>query len=114
MGASGSNAILPAARRFIPPSFILWTVTRASRSRYRLSRTKLEREVETIHEAVQVAEGIWVSPAWLRPPVSLGQKWIKIEPKMAFGTGHTKQQGLPAGHWPARSAVQGPRLRFLT
>jgi ribosomal protein L11 methyltransferase len=37
---------------------------------------------------VQVAESIWVSPAWLRPPVSPGQSWIKIEPKMAFGTGH--------------------------
>lgn len=37
---------------------------------------------------VQVAPGIWVSPAWLRPPMSPGHKWIKIEPKMAFGTGH--------------------------
>ena len=37
---------------------------------------------------VQVAPGIWVSPAWLRPPLSPGHKWIKIEPKMAFGTGH--------------------------
>jgi ribosomal protein L11 methyltransferase len=37
---------------------------------------------------VQVVPGIWVSPAWLKPPLSPGDKWIKIEPKMAFGTGH--------------------------
>lgn len=37
---------------------------------------------------VSVAGGIWVSPAWLRPPLKQGDRWIKIEPKMAFGTGH--------------------------
>jgi ribosomal protein L11 methyltransferase len=37
---------------------------------------------------VSVANGIWVSPAWLRPPLRQGDHWIKIEPKMAFGTGH--------------------------
>jgi len=37
---------------------------------------------------VAVTAGIWVSPAWLRPPLAPGNQWIKIEPKMAFGTGH--------------------------
>jgi ribosomal protein L11 methyltransferase len=37
---------------------------------------------------VSVAPGIWVSPAWLRPPLAPKERWIKIEPKMAFGTGH--------------------------
>lgn len=37
---------------------------------------------------VSVAHGIWVSPAWLSPPLKKGDRWIKIEPKMAFGTGH--------------------------
>jgi ribosomal protein L11 methyltransferase len=47
---------------------------------------------------VTVAEGVWVSPAWLRPPLSAGDRWIKIEPKMAFGTGH---------HETTRLACQG-------
>lgn len=37
---------------------------------------------------VQVAPGIWVSPAWLKPDLKPKDKWIQIEPKMAFGTGH--------------------------
>ena len=37
---------------------------------------------------VEVVSGVWVSPAWLKPPLSHGDRWIKIEPKMAFGTGH--------------------------
>jgi ribosomal protein L11 methyltransferase len=47
---------------------------------------------------VTVAEGVWVSPAWLRPPLKTGDRWIKIEPKMAFGTGH---------HETTRLACQG-------
>jgi len=39
-------------------------------------------------EPVQVAPGVWVSPKWLPPPLSENDHWIKIEPKMAFGTGH--------------------------
>ena len=34
-----------------------------------------------------LANGFWVSPLWLTPPAS-AKYWIKIEPKMAFGTGH--------------------------
>jgi ribosomal protein L11 methyltransferase len=39
-------------------------------------------------EPVLLAENIWVSPDWLKPPLKPGDKWIQIEPKMAFGTGH--------------------------
>ena len=35
-----------------------------------------------------LAPGWWVSPLWLEPPLSEGDRWIRIEPKMAFGTGH--------------------------
>lgn len=35
-----------------------------------------------------IAPGWWVSPLWLEPPRNAGDHWIKIEPKMAFGTGH--------------------------
>jgi len=45
---------------------------------------------------VTVANGIWVSPAWLRPPLKNGDRWIKIEPKMAFGTGHHETTRLAA------------------
>ena len=34
-----------------------------------------------------IARGWYVSPVWLSPPKS-ARHWIKIEPKMAFGTGH--------------------------
>lgn len=34
-----------------------------------------------------IARGWYVSPVWLPPPKSASH-WIKIEPKMAFGTGH--------------------------
>jgi|WetSurMetagenome_2_1015567.scaffolds.fasta_scaffold00150_5 ribosomal protein L11 methyltransferase len=37
---------------------------------------------------VAVVPGVWVSPAWLKPPLAEGDNWIRIEPKMAFGTGH--------------------------
>lgn len=39
-------------------------------------------------EPVQISEHIWVSPTWLNPPLKEGDHWIKIEPRMAFGTGH--------------------------
>jgi ribosomal protein L11 methyltransferase len=35
----------------------------------------------------RIARGYYVSPLWLPPPKS-ARHWIKIEPKMAFGTGH--------------------------
>jgi len=35
-----------------------------------------------------LAPGVWVSPIWLPPSAEETDTWIKIEPKMAFGTGH--------------------------
>lgn len=39
-------------------------------------------------EPAKLTEHIWVSPEWLGPELKDGDTWIKIEPKMAFGTGH--------------------------
>ncbi|MBN1128698.1 MAG: 50S ribosomal protein L11 methyltransferase [Chitinispirillaceae bacterium] len=43
----------------------------------------------------KLAAGWYVSPVWLPPPRSAKQ-WIKIEPKMAFGTGHHETTRLAA------------------
>jgi ribosomal protein L11 methyltransferase len=48
-------------------------------------------------EPAEVAPGVWVSPAWLEPPDEGREAWIKIEPKMAFGTGHHETTRLAAG-----------------
>jgi ribosomal protein L11 methyltransferase len=48
-------------------------------------------------EPAEVAPGVWVSPAWLEPPKRGRAAWIKIEPKMAFGTGHHETTRLAAG-----------------
>lgn len=45
---------------------------------------------------VLVADHLWVSPAWLPPELKSGDHWIKIEPKMAFGTGHHETTRLAA------------------
>jgi ribosomal protein L11 methyltransferase len=42
-----------------------------------------------------LAPGWWVSPLWLPPPTP-AKHWIKIEPKMAFGTGHHETTRLAA------------------
>ena len=47
-------------------------------------------------EPAQIADGIWVSPKWLEPPSKGRSAWIKIEPKMAFGTGHHETTRLAA------------------
>ena len=39
-------------------------------------------------EPARLTDRFWVSPEWLLPPMTAGDHWIKIEPKMAFGTGH--------------------------
>ena len=62
---------------------------------------------------VQVAEGIWVSPAWLKPPMSSGQKWIKIEPKMAFGTGHHETTRLACKALAVQIGNAGPAPAIL-
>jgi len=47
-------------------------------------------------EPVLLAEKVWVSPKWLKPPMQKSDYWIKIEPKMAFGTGHHETTRLSA------------------
>ena len=47
-------------------------------------------------EPAQIAAGVWVSPKWLEPPQNELAAWIKIEPKMAFGTGHHETTRLAA------------------
>ncbi|GBU22476.1 ribosomal protein L11 methyltransferase PrmA [Fibrobacteres bacterium R8-0-B4] len=47
-------------------------------------------------EPAQIADGVWVSPTWLEPPEEGRKAWIKIEPKMAFGTGHHETTRLAA------------------
>ena len=47
-------------------------------------------------EPAQIADGVWVSPTWLEPPQKGLNAWIKIEPKMAFGTGHHETTRLAA------------------
>ncbi len=44
----------------------------------------------------ELAPGYWVSPLWLPPPMQKEDVWIKIEPKMAFGTGHHETTRLAA------------------
>jgi ribosomal protein L11 methyltransferase len=47
-------------------------------------------------QPAQLAPSWWVSPLWLPPPQQPGDRWIKIEPKMAFGTGHHETTRLAA------------------
>jgi ribosomal protein L11 methyltransferase len=47
-------------------------------------------------EPARIAAGVWASPAWLEPPKEGRAAWIKIEPKMAFGTGHHETTRLAA------------------
>jgi ribosomal protein L11 methyltransferase len=49
---------------------------------------------ETMKPA-RLERGWWVSPCWLPPPKT-ARNWIKIEPKMAFGTGHHETTRLAA------------------
>jgi ribosomal protein L11 methyltransferase len=53
-----------------------------------------------------IAPGVWASPLWLPPKGGKDDFWIKIEPKMAFGSGHHATTRLAA------SAIQkmSPRI----
>jgi ribosomal protein L11 methyltransferase len=62
---------------------------------------------------VAVAEGIWVSPAWLPPQRRPQDKWIKIEPKMAFGTGHHETTRCAIAALCSIKDRLGPRPRVL-
>jgi ribosomal protein L11 methyltransferase len=62
---------------------------------------------------VSVAGGIWVSPAWLRPPLKQGDRWIKIEPKMAFGTGHHETTRLACKALAGKLGTIGPAPAVL-
>lgn len=44
----------------------------------------------------RLAPGFVVSPVWLAPVLHENDHWIKIEPKMAFGTGHHETTRLAA------------------
>jgi len=44
----------------------------------------------------KLAPHFWVSPTWLPPSKTESDNWIKIEPKMAFGTGHHETTRLAA------------------
>ncbi|MBD3344648.1 MAG: methyltransferase domain-containing protein [Chitinivibrionales bacterium] len=47
-------------------------------------------------QPVKVTDSIWVSPSWKPPQLQAGEKWIKLEPKMTFGTGHHETTRLVA------------------
>ena len=47
-------------------------------------------------EPARLTDTVWVSPEWLPPAMKSGDTWIKIEPKMAFGTGHHETTRLAA------------------
>jgi len=58
----------------------------------------------------RLARDWYVSPVWLPPPKS-ARYWIKIEPKMAFGTGHHETTRLAAQAIIARKpAIIGKRV----
>ena len=60
-------------------------------------------------QPVKITDNIWVSPKWLEPPLENGDCWIKIEPQMAFGTGHHETTRIAAklicGHSAAKSLL---------
>ncbi|MGD9201362.1 MAG: 50S ribosomal protein L11 methyltransferase [Chitinispirillia bacterium] len=47
-------------------------------------------------DPVLLTENIWVSPSWCKPEIRKNDAWIKIEPKMAFGTGRHETTKLAA------------------
>jgi len=47
-------------------------------------------------QPVKITDNIWVSPKWLEPQMASGEHWIKIEPQMAFGTGHHETTRIAA------------------
>jgi len=60
-----------------------------------------------------IAPGIWVSPKWLPPKRAPHEHWIKIEPKMAFGTGHHATTKLAASAVKKMSQIPREGFSFL-
>jgi len=60
-------------------------------------------------EPAQLAPGVWVSPVWLPPNLQDDEFWIKIEPKMAFGTGHHETTRLAA-----QAVIATAQLKTIT
>lgn len=84
---STRDACAAAAEQFCPES-----VTR----RYTVENQDWNAEWRKTMQPVLVAPRVWVSPVWLAPPLKKDDLWIKIEPKMAFGTGHHETTRLAA------------------
>ena len=62
-------------------------------------------------QPAQLDKSFWVSPVWLPPVMNEGDHWIKIEPKMAFGTGHHETTRLAAqGLIAAENDIKGKSL----
>jgi len=58
----------------------------------------------------RLSERFWVSPAWLAPPAD-AKHLIKIEPKMAFGTGHHETTRLASAAIIANAAsIRGLKM----
>jgi ribosomal protein L11 methyltransferase len=64
-------------------------------------------------QPVSIAPGVWVSPSWRPPPEGEGDIWIRIEPAMAFGTGHHETTRLAARFVVRLMASPTPPRRLL-
>lgn len=47
-------------------------------------------------QPVRIAPTLWASPTWRPPVLGPGEQWVRIEPAMAFGTGHHETTRLSA------------------
>ncbi len=45
---------------------------------------------------VKLTDTIWTAPSWRPPAMADGERWIRIEPATAFGTGHHETTRLAA------------------
>ncbi|MFW6254712.1 MAG: 50S ribosomal protein L11 methyltransferase [Chitinivibrionales bacterium] len=61
-------------------------------------------------QPARLTDSVWVSPVWLPPPKQDDHLWIKIEPKMAFGTGHHETTRLAARAITELDSLSGARL----
>lgn len=47
-------------------------------------------------QPVKITDTIWTAPSWRPPAMADGERWIRIEPATAFGTGHHETTRLAA------------------